>query len=97
MHDEDESVSIAVNGKRVRSSEHRRAVSGVMSVMRDARALEKLGGCSEEASWDGARWGVCERACRASETRRVRAMVQRRVGDGAGGRRGDARGLEGVR
>jgi hypothetical protein len=63
MRDEDESVSIAVNGKRVRSGEHRGAVSGVMSVMRDARALGKLGGCSEEVSRDGARWGVCERAC----------------------------------
>jgi hypothetical protein len=97
MRDEDESVSIAVNGKRVRSSEHRGAVSGVMSVMRDARALGKLGGCSEEASRNGAHWGVCERACQAGETRRVQTMVQRRVGDGAGGRRGDARGPEGVR
>jgi hypothetical protein len=97
MRDENESVSIAVNGKRVRSSEHCGAVSGVMSVMRDARALGKLGGCSEEASRDGARRGVCERACRASGTRRVRTMVRRRVGDGAGGRRGDARGPEGVR
>jgi hypothetical protein len=97
MHDEDKSVSIAVNGKRVRSSEHRGAVSGVMSVMRAARALEKLGGCSEETSWGGARRGVCERACRASETRRVRTMVRQRVGDGAGGQQGGARGSEGVR
>jgi hypothetical protein len=97
MRDEDESVSIALNGKRVRSSEHCGAVSGVMSVMHDARALGKPGGCSEEASRDRARWGVCEQACQASETRWVRTMVRQRVGDGAGGRRGDARGLEGVR
>jgi hypothetical protein len=97
MRDEDESVSIAVNGKRVRSSEHRGAVSGVMSVMRDVRTVGKLGGCSKEASRDGARWGVCERACQASEMRRVRTMVQQRVRDGTGGRRGGARGLEGVR
>jgi hypothetical protein len=63
MRDEDESVSIAVNGKRVHSSEHRGAVSGMMSVMHDVRALGKLRGCSEEASRDGARQGVCERAC----------------------------------
>jgi hypothetical protein len=43
MCDEDESVSIAVNGKRVRSSGHHRAVSGVMSVMRNAHASGKLG------------------------------------------------------
>jgi hypothetical protein len=96
MRDEDKSVSIAVNGKQVRSSEHHRAVSGVMLVMRDVRTLGKLGGCSKEASRDGARWGVCEQACRASETRRVRTTVRQRVGDGAGGRRGDTRGLEGV-
>jgi hypothetical protein len=63
MCDEDESVSIAVNGKQVRSSGHCGAVSGVMLVMRDARMLGKLGGCSEEASRDGAHWGACERAC----------------------------------
>jgi hypothetical protein len=97
MRDEDKSVSIAVNGKRVCSSEHRRAVSRVMLVMRDARALGKLGGCSEEASRDKARWGVCERACRASGTRRVRTTVRQRVGEGARGRQGDARGSERVR
>jgi hypothetical protein len=95
MRDEDESVSIAVNGKRVRSSECRGAVSGVMSVMRDARALGKLGGCSEETSRGGARRGVCERACRASETRRVRTMVRRRVGDGSGRSTGRREGIGG--
>jgi hypothetical protein len=74
MHDEDKSVSIAVNGKRVCSSEHRGAVSGVMSVMRNVHALGKLGGCSEEASWDRARWGMCEQVCQASETRQCRAV-----------------------
>jgi hypothetical protein len=97
MRDEDKSVSIAVNGKQVHSSEHRGAVSGVMSVMRNARTLGKLGGCSKEASWDGACQGVCERACRASETRWVRTTVRQRVGDGAGGRQGGTRGPEGVR
>jgi hypothetical protein len=96
MRDEDESVSIAVNGKRVRSSEHCGAVSGVMLVMRNARTLGKLGGCSEEASRDGARRGVCERACQASETRRVQTTVRQRVTGGAGGQRGDARGPDGV-
>jgi hypothetical protein len=85
MRDEDKSVSIAVNGKQVRSSEHHGAVSRVMSVMCDVRTLGKLRGCSEEASRDGARQGVCERACQASETRRVRTTVRQRVGDGAGG------------
>jgi hypothetical protein len=85
MCGEDESVSIAVNGKRVRSSGHCGAVSGVMSVMRDAHTLGKLGECSEEASRDGAHWGVCEWACWASETRRVRTTVWQIVGDGAGG------------
>jgi hypothetical protein len=85
MCDEDESVSIAVNRKQVRSSGHRRAVSGVMSVMRNARALGKLGGCSKEASQDRVRQGACERVCWASETRRVRTMVWQRAGDGAGG------------
>jgi hypothetical protein len=96
MCDEDESVSIAVNGKQVCSSGHRGAVSGVMSVMRNARALGKLGECSKEASQYRVCWGVCERACWASETRRVRTMVRQIVGDGAGGRRGDARGPDGV-
>jgi hypothetical protein len=76
MRDEDESVSIAVNRKQVHSSGHCGAVSGVMSVMCNARALGKLGGCSNEASWDGARQGACERACQASETRGVRTTVR---------------------
>jgi hypothetical protein len=97
MCDEDKSVSIAVNGEQVRSSGHRRAVSRVMLVMRNVCALGKLGGCSEEASWDGVHWGACEWACQASETRRVRTTVRQRVGDGAGGQQGDARGLDGVR
>jgi hypothetical protein len=70
MWDEDESVSIAVNGKPVRSSGHRGAVSRVMSVMRNACASGKLGECFEETSWDGASWGVCEHACWDSEARR---------------------------
>jgi hypothetical protein len=70
MYDEDESVSIAVNGRQVHSSGHCRAVSGVMSVMHNARALGKLGGCSKETSWDEASWGACEHACWASEVRR---------------------------
>jgi hypothetical protein len=96
MRDEDKSVSIAVNGKRVRSSEHRRAVSGVMSVMRDAHALGKLGGCSEEASQDGACWGVCEWACRASETQGgcgLRSGKESEMGPEVDGEtRGDQRG-----
>jgi hypothetical protein len=76
MHDEDKSVSIAVNGKRVRSSEHRGAVSGVVLVMCNACALGKLGGCSDEASRDGAHWGACEWVCWASETRGVRTTVR---------------------
>jgi hypothetical protein len=72
MRDEDESVSIAVNGKRVRSSEHHGAVSGVISVMCDARMLGEFGECSKETSWDGASRGACERACRGSEVRRGR-------------------------
>jgi hypothetical protein len=43
-------VSIAVNGKRVRSSGHRGVVSGVMWVMCDVHALGKLGECSKETS-----------------------------------------------
>jgi hypothetical protein len=85
MCDEDESVSIAVNGKQVRSSGHCRAVSGVMPVMRNVRVLGKLRRCSEEASWDRVRQSACEQACWASETRRVRTTVQQRVRDGAGG------------
>jgi hypothetical protein len=50
MCDEDKSVSIAVNGKQVCSSGHHRAVSGVMLVMHNVRALGKFGGCSEEPS-----------------------------------------------
>jgi hypothetical protein len=70
MCDEDKSVSIAVNGKPVHSSGHRRAVSGVMLVMRNAHLLGKFGECSKETSWDRASWGVCERVCRDSEARR---------------------------
>jgi hypothetical protein len=76
MYDEDKSVSIAVNRKQVRSSGHHRAVSGVMLVMCNARALGKLGGCSNEASRDRACWGTCEQACWASETRGVRTTVR---------------------
>jgi hypothetical protein len=51
MYDEDESVSIAVNVKRVHNSGRRGAVSREMLVMRSARALGKLGGCSHCKSW----------------------------------------------
>jgi hypothetical protein len=70
MCDEEESVSIAVNGKPVRSSGHRGAVSGEMLVMRDVRALGKLGVCSKRASWDETSRGACEHVCRGDEARR---------------------------
>jgi hypothetical protein len=63
-------VSIAVNGKQVRSSGHCGAVSGVMLVMRNARTSVKLRECSKETSRDEVSWGACERACRDSEARR---------------------------
>jgi hypothetical protein len=70
MCDEDKSVSIAVNRKPVRSSEHHRAVSGEMLVMRNAHMLGKLGVCSKKASWDKTSWGVCEHVCQGDEARR---------------------------
>jgi hypothetical protein len=63
-------VSIAVNGKQVRSSGHHGVVSGVMSVMRNACTSVKLRECSEETSCNKVSQGACERACRNSEARR---------------------------
>jgi hypothetical protein len=59
MYDEDESVSIVVNGKQVCSSGHCGAVSREILVMCGAHTLGKLGVCSKTRSWDGTRQGVC--------------------------------------
>jgi hypothetical protein len=70
MCDENKSVSIAVNRKRVRSSGHHGVVSGEMSVMHNVHASGKLGVCSKRASQDKTSWGACEHACRGDEVRR---------------------------
>jgi hypothetical protein len=62
MYDGDKSVSIVVSGKQrkqVHSSEHHGAVSGEMLVMRNARTMGNLRGCSKEMSWDRTRQDVC--------------------------------------
>jgi hypothetical protein len=64
MDDGDKSVFLAVNrkqGKQVQGSGHCRAVSREMLVMHGARAMEKVGGCSEETGWGQTRRGACKR------------------------------------
>jgi hypothetical protein len=64
MDDGDKSVFLAVNrkqGKRVQGSGHCSVVSREMSVMHNACATEKVGGCSKGMGWGWTRQGACKR------------------------------------